>query len=380
VECSAVAFFLVSATAGQAESTLPPGFRSYPSHYYVIHTDLPESQVQEAVWRLTRMFEAYRARTQAFTGKITTLFPFYLFGKAEDYYAAGGLPGSGGVYTGQALLAIAEKQCSAAPWSTLQHEGFHQFLDKAVGGDVPVWVNEGLAVYFEEAIFTGDGMVSGIVPQRRLERLRTLMRDDRVRPLAEMMLLERNVWNHALSADNYLQAWSMAHFLAHADDGKYRPAFDRFLHDMSLKGWTWEHAWTTHFGPDVAAFEAAWRKYWLAMADDPSRDLYDQAVVASLTSFLARADSQGQRFDNAEMFLLAARAGKLKSHVDDWLPPSRLEYALDRVERTGAWTLIAQGRQPPRLECRTPAGVTWVGSFTVTAGRASQVEVTRVGA
>ena len=34
-------------------------------------------------------------------------------------------------------------------WQVLAHEGFHQFLGYELGREIPVWLNEGMAQYFE---------------------------------------------------------------------------------------------------------------------------------------------------------------------------------------------------------------------------------------
>src|SRR5687768_3172257 len=77
----------------------------YETSYYIIHTDLEGDDVREAAIRMTKMFEEYRERTRAFSGQARKKLPFYLFRKAEDYYPAGGIPGSAGVFMGEKLMA-----------------------------------------------------------------------------------------------------------------------------------------------------------------------------------------------------------------------------------------------------------------------------------
>lgn len=354
---------------------LPRGFNAYPTKYYVIHTDLDEEAVREAALRMTAMAEEYQARTKAFTGRITTRLPFHLFRDPNDYYAAGGLRRSVGVYTGDRLMAIAGRFAPSEIWKTVQHEGWHQFAHAVIGGDIPVWVDEGLAEYFEEAIFTGDGFVAGVIPQHRLERLRAQIKGNRLKTLPEMMVLERMAWNHNLSPANYNQAWSMVHFLAHANGGKYQPRFDGFLRDVSLKGLSWERAWLGNFDADTTAFERAWRIYWEEMPDHPTSRLYARARVAIMTSYLARATSRGQTFPDAAAFLVAARAGRLEAHPADWLPPSPLESALRGVDELGRWSLRRDGRKTPALVCTLTDGTTMIGTFALSKGRVKRVQV-----
>ena len=46
-----------------------------------------------------------------------------------------------------------------------------------IGGDIPIWVNEGLAEFFAQGLYTGDGFVTGVIPPSRLDRLKSFIRD-----------------------------------------------------------------------------------------------------------------------------------------------------------------------------------------------------------
>jgi hypothetical protein len=174
---SAVALLL--RLAGAAPADMP----SYDSPYYVIYSDLDTDTVREAAIRVTAMAEEYHQRTAGFAGTIKKKLPFYLFSKSEDYYKAGGLIGSTGMFTGQKLMAISAPGRGERNWHVVQHEGFHQFVQAVIGGNMPIWINEGLAEYFGEAVFTGDGFVTGLVPPDRLARLQKAIRDNKTRPL-----------------------------------------------------------------------------------------------------------------------------------------------------------------------------------------------------
>ena len=99
-----------------------------------MHTDLAADDAREAWIRMTKMAEEYYARTREFSRAIPGRMPFYLFKDERDYYEAGGLPGSAGVFNGKALLAIAGEKTDAETWHVVQHEGFHQFADAVIGG------------------------------------------------------------------------------------------------------------------------------------------------------------------------------------------------------------------------------------------------------
>lgn len=364
-----VAAFLLLPHLAAAQQKL----KKTETRYYIIHSDLDDDAIREARLRIELMAEEYYQRTKSFSGRISKRLPFYLFRKQEDYLAAGGTPGTGGVFTGDRLMAIAGEKTGKRTWHIVQHEGFHQFVAEVIRGKIPIWVNEGLAEYFGEGIFTGDGFITGVVPQDRLERVRKLIRDDRAKSVRMMMKTQHSDWNLELTGENYDQAWSMVHFLAHAENGKYQKPFTAFMKAVS-NGTEHQTAWEASFGRGTAAFEDAWKRYWLEMPDNPSADKYAEATTAILTSFLGRAISQKQKFADAEAFLKAARAGELKAHREDWLPPSLLERALNTAEKVGEFSLELEGKLP-RLVCVTAGGTRIVGQFRLKGARIGDVNV-----
>jgi hypothetical protein len=373
-----------------APGLLPPAagqsrLKVYPSTYYDVHSDLGEAVVREAILRSDLMVREYSQRTRGFAGRLTRRLPLYLFSNPKDYAAAGALPGSVGTFQAAPngdgkLLVLVGARPTEQTWRTLQHEGFHQFVHAVIGGDVPVWVNEGLAEYFAEGVFTGDDYVTGVVHPGRLRELKRLLEERKVRPLAQIMTTGLDEWNSSLSAVNYTQAWSMVHFLAHGSE-RHEKAFNDFIRDVS-RGRPWEQAWKAAFGTDVRAFEKRWRAYWQELSPDHSADLYRRAVVLTMTGFYGRAVSQQQRFGSFEEFLEAARAGRLKAHRADWLPPSLLERDLPLVERVGTWSL--DPRAPHALRCQVSESEVLTGTYELSRDRIKpgsvKVSAARAGA
>lgn len=346
------------------------GLRAYPSRYYQVFTDLDPDVAREATLRLSVMAEEYHQRTRGFAGTIRSRLPFLMFRGYEEYVKAGGMPGTAGVFDGRRLMAYAGEKVSDETWHVIQHEGFHQFVNAVIGGDVPIWVNEGLAEYFGDGVFTGDSYITGMITEKRLKRLKKALAAGKLRPLTEMMTLSHARWNAEMTSANYDQAWSMVYFLANGDRGRYQSAFDNFMRAIS-RGTPYAVAWQRSFG-GVEAFEERWRAYWENLPEQHSDRYVAHATIATMTSYYARAFSQGQRFDSFEAFIKAAKAGELKAAEEDWLPPSLLEEALARVPEVGQWELRTRGKH--RLMLTTPDGGKFIGQFTVQRGRVKKVE------
>jgi hypothetical protein len=378
-----MAIILAIGVAGAAP-TSSISLPAYEGRYYVMHTDLSGDDLREADLRMNRMVEEYRARTKDFSGALGHKFPFFLFRNPEDYYAAGGAPGSAGIFNPNTdtLMAIAGRKTGAYTWSVVQHEGFHQFARSVIGGQIPIWVNEGLAEYFGEGLFTGDGFVTGVIPPERLVRVKQQLRTRQFRPIKEMMLLAHADWNQDLSMVNYDQAWSMVQFLAHGGNGMYQQAFIGFMRTIAT-GQQWDRAWLANFG-SAEGFEKKWRDYWLKLPDDPTPDLYARADTQTMAGALARMTAQKRKFASFDQFVQAAGTGVIPCDPADWLPPHLVAGAFARVPemRKKGMTFdlsTAVASKPSTIVCTLKDGTKLIGRFTLRDGRVVAVVVDSSG-
>lgn len=354
----------------------PAGMKTYQTRYYMLHADLPPETAAEAKLRLSLMAEEYWSRTKTFGGVIRDRMDFYIFKNHEDYVDAGAPPSSAGVFIGWTLGGkrggrLMATVSSGEDWRVAQHEGFHQFIHMTMPEEIPIWANEGLAEYFGHGIWTGDAFVLGVVPPARCRRLNDLVEAGRLMSLLDMMRLSHAEWNFGLAMRNYDQAWSMVHFLAHGNGGKYQTAFATFLRDVA-GGQPWEKVWIDRFGRDTDKFRNVYTAWWKPLADDPPTEPYNRALVHTLTSFLARATAMKLTFATSEEFLAAAEAGKIKpdpvKQVALWLPETLLSDALAQAPKAGTWTLDSKGATP-RLTLVDAQGGKFVGTYTRPEGR-----------
>ncbi len=323
----------LSSQAGGLPPKVPAGMKGVEGKYHYLIHDLSPEEEQEVLLRMEAMVDEYIARTRDFSGRLNQKLPFMLFRKPADYYRNGGIEGSAGVFTGASLMAIAGEKLNNNTWHTIQHEGFHQFAAAVIGGDMPIWVNEGLAEYFGEAVYTGDGFVSGAIPRHRLKRVQGLFAKGSFKSVERMMGTTHQQWNRELNINNYDQAWTMVTFLAHGEDGKYQKAFGRFMIALN-KQVPWQKAWQDSFG-SAAGFETKWEAWWTSEERTASVDVYARAATQMLTSYLGRATSQKQSFDDIDKLLAAVEANEVKWHKSDALPAS---LGKDCVELTNALT------------------------------------------
>lgn len=368
-----VTAFAPVAHAQNKKPVLPADMRTFQTPYYIMHTDLDDEGAREAYIRMTKMFEEYKRRTAGFSGDIREKFPFYLFKDSKDYYAAGAPSGSAGVFmrdmSGARLMAIAGEKTTRTTWHVVQHEGFHQFAAAVIRGDLPPWVNEGLAEYFGESIFTGDGFVTGVAPPNRVRRIQAQIKDEKFKSFRDMLVLTQKEWNDGLAMSNYDQAWAMTHFLAHGENNRYQKHFVTFMNQLG-KGRPYTEAFVDVFGRDVDAFEKRFKDWWLAQPLSLTQHLADRAVVQTLTSYLARGQASGQTFADAPAFFKAAEAGEIKVSKDDWLPPALLAQALkDSAKYREEFELSVQKGRLPQLIRTEADGTKYRGVFDLNGAR-----------
>ena len=345
--------------------------------YYTLYTDVNIDLVRETYVRLTAMAEEYNQRTKGFARPIKNRLPVYIFSNDDDYSKAGGMAGSAGVFMGDKLMMRATT--GTGLWHVLQHEGFHQFAYSVISPNLPVWLNEGLAEYFGEGIWTGDNMVTGMVPAGRLKRIKSLIEENKMLPFLEMLMMSHETWNRQLDLRNYDQGWSMVHFLVHADGGKYCGPFSDYINDLS-KGKSSDAAFTARFGSNVKAFQQRYTDWWKGQDDAGTQDILCRARMETLTSLLGRASWLKMTFDDPKGFFKTCKDGNIV--VDGakaprlWLPASLVSATLADAPRMGEFKLDNSVPTQPKL-ILTRGDTVMTGKFTVRADKdGSSCEVT----
>jgi hypothetical protein len=366
----ALALLACSSPLAQAE----PNLKTYESKYYLIHTDLPPAEAREAQVRMSHIVEAYSTAATGVSGQIKDRLPFYLYKNRDDYTRAGGIENSAGVFDGTRLTALtlrrADGVISLATWHIVQHEGFHQFAHAVIGDQLPMWADEGMAEYFGEALFTGDGFVTGLIPQNRLTRVQKMFAQATDKPLAELMAIPREQWNAKVEMPNYDQAWSLVHFLLHGEDGRLQKRFADFMHDVST-GVDPDKACKLHLGA-IPNLETRCRDWWMHLPDYPTSQGYARATLAMLTSFLARSHARGQAFADFDAFSKTL-PDELKQPEADWLPPTLFTVATVEANRMrGAGdtlVLLKPADRPPSILLTLSDGTKLAGKFDISKDR-----------
>jgi hypothetical protein len=113
--------------------------------------------------------------------------------------------------------------------SIAAHEGWHQYTQSTFKHPLPLWLEEGIAAYFEGFRWDrNDNTLPVFLPwsnPQRFDVLRKAHAEDRLIPLSRLLVsrpqdLIAHTDGRALTY--YAQVWALAHFLREGEGAKYR--------------------------------------------------------------------------------------------------------------------------------------------------------------
>jgi len=158
-------------------------------------------------------------------------------------------------------------------FDTLLHESTHMMLylwGKAKNFSFPSWIDEGLAEYFGGSAYRPDArskkrvFTQGLQKPWRLDEIRRQIRNNTVEPLDTLLLTPPE----GFQGVHYSHAWSLIHFIAHHDKGRYARRLNRYCRDLMRtvrEGERTVELFEKMFKTKVGELEMQWRKYVMAM-------------------------------------------------------------------------------------------------------------------
>jgi len=153
---------------------------------------------------------------------------------------------------------------NARLWTTLAHEGFHQFLGHEIGVQAPVWLNEGLAQYFENSEVRGGRLQTGLVNPTKLLAAQNLIRAGTAPSLLELMEMDRAAF-YANADVTYPMSWAAIHYLFNGEGATYRNSvFRRYLQDLKF-GKDEFTSFQRRFGRDSRQWQRDFERYILRL-------------------------------------------------------------------------------------------------------------------
>lgn len=330
---------LACATLAHAGET-----RRFKSASYDITTDLPDEQAKEVADHMDAVHAEYTRRFSAYGKRNAEALRLWVFETQQGYMdfleeqgtsgqGSGGMFFHGGKSTG--LASFLGNRPMPVMLETLRHEGLHQFMYQRIGDNLPPWLNEGMAEWFGYALPKRRGFEMGLADPGAIQHLRKAAAENRLLPLETLLTMSKVEWNQRVRDGNasvqYDQAWSVVHFLAFAEGGRYQGILDSMLRSFWM-GMDAERAVRTAVGSDLAPMEAAWRKYLDGLQPD---ELYaGLSTLRAYGALLAALDAMNVRPANAEELDAALSEHGATLQIDESLFPKGLPLGPDAWWRT----------------------------------------------
>lgn len=242
--------------------------------HFDVESDLPLPQAIEAALDLERAYRAFYSllRTELEMKDIEERLAAQIHSDDASYPE----PGDGrlGYFSGgdQMLFVLGKQDLPI----TLAHEVCHQLfyygtqLSRGSRGEIPAWVNEGLAQYLQFGVSRGSFGMRVVPGTPQLDAFRTQATDDKPFGLTRMLTMQSSDFLGGKTVTlKYAQAYSLVHFMLHASDGKYRDAFFAFLRSAWLGKSSMSHfkdIVDEELDMDIDDFEELWQSYVAEMA------------------------------------------------------------------------------------------------------------------
>lgn len=158
--------------------------------------------------------------------------------------------------------------------STLYHEVTHYVTSLfAPRGNMPLWVDEGLAVYFETAQFKNGKLTTGQVPYGRLLQLQEAVKKREHHSLAQLMKMV-DYDRYDLLA--YAQGWSVVYYFA---KNNLAHGFGLYLEEIK-NGRDHVQAFKKAFnGATPEQLEQAWKTWVLTLEMQSARGWYERGLA-----------------------------------------------------------------------------------------------------
>lgn len=154
-------------------------------------------------------------------------------------------------------------------WRVLAHEGFHQFIGYELGDAVPVWLNEGMAQYFETSAVKSGRLVPGGIDPATLAAAQGLLLSRQMLAVPDLLTMNRATF-YANPAITYPMSWALVHFLMNRDGLNYQSShFRHYLQDLR---WNRDDvdSFRKRFGRDSKEWETEFRSYVAHLRPPPS--------------------------------------------------------------------------------------------------------------
>jgi len=242
------------------------------STHYQVRTNLSLLRAVQATLDLERTYAAFY-RTfgpELELWEITDLMEAHVHADAASFPES---LGGGRSYFSPSSRRLVVNAAGGLRLGTMVHEATHGLLyssavhTRSGRGDLPGWLDEGLAEYVDAARSGRAGALTFAPGVPRAHHLSTHAQAQKPFRLNRVLNFQSNDFGGTSKTNlKYAQSYTLVQFCLHADDGQYRAGFFEFLRGVYAG-----KSSSTHFKKSIGArekdFEQAWHAYVGRMAE-----------------------------------------------------------------------------------------------------------------
>jgi len=280
--------FLARCKSLHPQEDLKPIIRN--SNFYRVLSTVDDEKTKLAEHHMDAIHAKYQ-EVFKFKKKPDERFVLILLRNWMEYRDYTGSKTSAAMFVPGQRSLICASPLGGVDFSSFYHEGLHQFVSYYYP-NVPTWINEGLASYFEVSRLevksgTGKGgknfdFVLGDINQERLRMVKRILDGGKGLTLSNLFGLSQEQFYSQkrrgyttktgyplLDQDvNYAAAWSVVHFFAHANGGKLRKYMLNYLRDLQ-KGKLPDEINKAFFRKqDEEKLTRAWKEYVMGLKEE----------------------------------------------------------------------------------------------------------------
>ncbi|MFH1228010.1 MAG: DUF1570 domain-containing protein [Planctomycetota bacterium] len=235
--------------------------------HYSIKTNLSQDALNDIGYVMECLYYEFKKifkRIGDFRFKIDV----FVYKNRKEYYDNGGIGGGvfvpviiGNNLSGR-IMAYYQTNPMFNTSMVLLHEGVHQFLMLSTKRDVPVWVNEGLATYYESSKFEGENLKTNLVNNSRLFGMKYSFSQNHYAKLSDFINTTSDKYK---SEECYAEGWSLMYFLFNWRDGFYADELESYINyfrnNPGLTAQQHIDIFEQTFKTKVEIMEAQWKDY-----------------------------------------------------------------------------------------------------------------------
>ncbi|MFH1228000.1 MAG: FHA domain-containing protein [Planctomycetota bacterium] len=207
--------------------------RSKETDHYIVTANLSQEAVDDICYIMECLYFEHK-KTFKLVGDAPSKLPVWVFKNAKEYRDHGGM-GAGQFGSGPKGKQLMTSYVVGAETNTtmiLLHEGTHQFVDLVCNLRPPIWINEGLATYYESSKFEGISLKTNLVNHQRLGMIQDLISKKDVPRLEDII----NIRQANFTIYEYAHTWSLVYFFMNYNNGQYADELETYFESIKKKG------------------------------------------------------------------------------------------------------------------------------------------------